>query len=181
MEEKIINIKDLEACQFWCADLILTNLKHEVKGIIRPSYNNAEEKYQASISVCAYENGREHGYTFSIRYKHWQKNYSVFCPCQYDAICVQPFEQYSDTPYPWVELEWNKYNPSEEQYDESYKGAGEAAEFIANDMYESLHNVIIREGKGEKIDSKTYNIVIDEEKEKRYQLYLELKKEFENS
>ena len=78
-------------------------------------------------------------------------------------------------------MEWDKYHPAELQFHDTIEGVGEVCEYIENDMYKSLEKTIMREGKGEIIDSKTYNIVIDEEKEKRYQLYLELKKEFENS
>ena len=161
---------------FWCANVILEYFYTHVTRYIPSKFIDNVECFGVP-----YENGREHGFTISVRYKKWQKNYTFFNPCQYDAICLQTFEEYGDDPYPWRTLPWDKYKPAEIEYDDDFKGIDECCRKIADDIYDSVYKTAKKYERGEEIISDGYKEpVVDTEKEERRKLYNELKKEFEN-
>ena len=140
----------------WFIKMVLIYIQGCWRNIVRQTYDENSNKYLASIFVNRYENGREQGYIISLRYKTWQMNWSIFTHCIWsDGIMVRPFEQYSDNPYTWLDIEWDKHHPADIQYD--YTTYIDCSKFIFNDMYDSLKKVLKKEKNGENIASKVFN------------------------
>ena len=123
----------------WFARCILAYIQGHDHYILRNSWNNESDEYEASLGLTRYMNGREQGYVFSIKYRGRQKNYAVFCPCQYDGICLETFEQVSDFPWPWDLKEWRKSGPFEHEYD--LEDVIKCAKFIVCDMIVWIYNI----------------------------------------
>lgn len=56
-------------------------------------YDEKSNVYLATISVGRYENCREQGYVFSVKYRGYQKNYAVYEHRNSDSLCVIAFEE----------------------------------------------------------------------------------------
>jgi len=132
----------------WFSRAVLAYLQGHYKHILSPSWDEEKHEYKAKIGLTRYVNGREQGYTFSIMYDGWQKNYSVFCPCQWDGICLETFEQVSDFPYPWDLKEWSKHGPFQFEFTEDE--VMKCAKFIYLNMNEELDKKIKEKWKQEK-------------------------------
>lgn len=72
----------------WQAQVILIYMRHYEDLILEDTYNNDIRCYEASLSVGRYENCREQGYIFSLRYKGRQRNYAVYEHRNSDNLCV---------------------------------------------------------------------------------------------
>ena len=62
----------------WQAKCILYYLQSMYSYITDSTYNANYKRYEAIIDVGRFENCREQGYVFSLRYKTEQRNYCVF-------------------------------------------------------------------------------------------------------
>lgn len=72
----------------WQAQVILIFLRQYEDLILEDTYNNDIHCYEASLSVGRYENCREQGYIFSLRYKGKQRNYAVYQHRNTDNLCI---------------------------------------------------------------------------------------------
>lgn len=72
----------------WQAQVILIYMRHHEDLVIEDTYNSELRSYEASLSVGRYENCREQGYIFSLRYKGRQRNYAVYEHRNSDTLCV---------------------------------------------------------------------------------------------
>ena len=72
----------------WQAQVILIYMRHYEDLILEDTYNNDIRCYEASLSVGRYENCREKGYIFSLRYKGMQRNYAVYEHRNTDNLCI---------------------------------------------------------------------------------------------
>ena len=72
----------------WQAQVILIYLRQNEPFILEDTYNSKLRSYEASLSVGRYENCREQGYIFSLRYKGMQRNYAVYEHRNSDSLCV---------------------------------------------------------------------------------------------
>ena len=71
----------------WQAQVILIYLRQNEPFILEGTYNSELRSYEASLSVGRYENCREQGYIFSLRYKGMQRNYAVYEHRNSDNLC----------------------------------------------------------------------------------------------
>lgn len=76
----------------WQAQSVLAYLRVAKDNAIDKTWNLAFRKYDASVEVGRYENCREQGYIFSVRYKCEQRNYCVYEHRNSDDLCVVVFD-----------------------------------------------------------------------------------------
>lgn len=77
----------------WQAQSVLAYLRVTKNDAIDKTWNKKFLKYDASIEVSRYENCREQGYIFSVRYnKGKQRNYCVYEHRNSDDLCVVVFD-----------------------------------------------------------------------------------------
>ena len=72
----------------WQAQVILIYMRQNEPFILEDTYNSEFHHYEASLSVGRYENHREQGYIFSLRYKGMQRNYAVYEHRNSNKLCV---------------------------------------------------------------------------------------------
>lgn len=72
----------------WQAQVILIYMRHHEDLILEDTYNKDIHCYEASLNVGRYENCREQGYIFSLRYKGRQRNYAVYEHRNTDNLCI---------------------------------------------------------------------------------------------
>lgn len=140
----------------WQAQCVLAILRagYNVATILRPTLRKNHmdyyDKYDGILSVGRYENGREQGYVFSIRYSGKQKNYAVYEHRNSDDLIVL----ISETPTmntPSIEEMWRDKgeNASKYDYDRAYseKEVYDCAMWIRDDMCKTLRRWTIETGK----------------------------------
>jgi len=76
----------------WQAQSVLAYLRAMKENAIDDTWNKEFHKYDASVEVGRYENFREQGYIFSVRYKGKQRNYCVYEHRNSDDLCVVVFD-----------------------------------------------------------------------------------------
>lgn len=76
----------------WQAQAVLAYLRVTKNDAINNTWNEVFHKYDASVEVGRYENCREQGYIFSVRYKGEQRNYAVYEHRNSDQLCVVVFD-----------------------------------------------------------------------------------------
>lgn len=77
----------------WQAQAVLAYLRGNEEYAIDKTWNPTVCKYDTCINVGRFENCREQGYVFSVRYNGSQINYAVYEHRNWDGICVVRFEQ----------------------------------------------------------------------------------------
>lgn len=83
----------------WQAQAVLGCLRSQSEHAVDNSWNKEKKEYEAKLYVGRYENCREQGYIFSVRYKDEQRNYAVYEHRNSDNICVVVFDRKTiDTP-----------------------------------------------------------------------------------
>lgn len=119
----------------WQAQCVLAYLRSHHEEIVDGSWNTDTRSYSAYITVGRFENCREQGYIFSLRFEGRQRNYCVYEHRNIDNICIVVFdEQTINTPSLNVvcdKMGGNKYNTTQ---DFSNEEVIECAKYIAEDM-----------------------------------------------
>lgn len=139
----------------WQAQCVLAILRagYNVNIILRPTlrkgYKGEYDKYDGDLSVGRYENCREQGYVFTIRYKGKQRNYAVYEHRNSDQLIVL----ISETPTlntPSIEEMWRDKggDASKFDYDRAYneKDVYDCAMWIRDDMCKTLRRWTIETG-----------------------------------
>jgi len=75
----------------WQAQAVLAYLRTTKNNAIDKTWIKENKCYDASVEVGRYENCREQGYIFSVRYKGEQRNYAVYEHRNSDQLCVVVF------------------------------------------------------------------------------------------
>lgn len=76
----------------WQAQYVLAYLRFTKNRVIDKTWNDDNKCYDASFVVGRYENCREQGYIFSVRYNCKQRNYCVYEHRNSDDLCVVVFD-----------------------------------------------------------------------------------------
>ncbi|MBP5722077.1 MAG: hypothetical protein J6X18_00635 [Bacteroidales bacterium] len=77
----------------WQAQAVLAYLKSQYSYPLQGTWNNELRCYKADFYVGRYENCREQGYVFSVRYMGEQRNYAVYEHRNSDVLCVVVFDR----------------------------------------------------------------------------------------
>lgn len=76
----------------WQAQAVLAYLRVTKNYAVSNTWDDKHKKYLADVFVGRYENCREQGYIFSVRYKGEQRNYAVYEHRNSDQLCVVVFD-----------------------------------------------------------------------------------------
>lgn len=98
----------------WQAQAVLAYLRSHYENVVEGSWNEDYHYYTAHFDVGRYENCREQGYIFSLRYWNGQRNYAVYEHRNSDNLCVVVFDEMTINT-PEAKMVWNamgddKYN-----------------------------------------------------------------------
>ena len=77
----------------WQAQAVLAYLRSMYSWVVNGTWNKVHEFYEATFHVGRYENCREQGYVFSLRYKNEQRNYAVYEHRNSDVIILLVFDK----------------------------------------------------------------------------------------
>lgn len=140
----------------WQAQCVLAILRagfvmdYILSPTLRKDYTFYENKYDASLEVGRYENCREQGYIFSIRYFGKQKNYAVYEHRNSDALCVL-ISEVSTLNTPSIDNMWHDKgeNASKYDFDKEFREGEvtECAKWIQDDMRKTLRRWTIERDK----------------------------------
>lgn len=84
----------------WQAQAVLAYLRSMYSWVVDGSYNETLHESEAVFYVGRYENCREQGYVFSLRYKGKQRNYAVYEHRNSDELIVLIFDMCTiNTPF----------------------------------------------------------------------------------
>lgn len=75
----------------WQAQAVLAYVRAYSSWALNGTWDDEAKKYMATLDVGRFENCREQGYIFSVRYKTSQMNYAVYEHRNSDQICVVRF------------------------------------------------------------------------------------------
>lgn len=90
----------------WQAQATLAYLRQLHEHALGPSWDKEKARYTATLDVGRYENCREQGYIFSIRYGVEQRNYAVYEHRNSDKLCVIRFDGWTMNT-PEAEMVWD--------------------------------------------------------------------------
>lgn len=76
----------------WQAQCVLAYLRAHKDWVVSGTWDELYREYEAYVEVGRYENCREQGYVFSVRYKNKQINYAVYEHRNSDRLIVVRFE-----------------------------------------------------------------------------------------
>lgn len=120
---------------------VLGLMKAEANYILDDTWNFSRRQYDAELLVGRYENCREQGYVFTIRYKGLQRNYAVYQHRNSDALCVLISNVYT-IGTPNVKEMWADKGENATKYDVDaqfgYAKVEDCANFIEKDMLNFL-------------------------------------------
>lgn len=125
----------------WQAQVILIYMRHYEDLILEDTYNSDIHCYEASLSVGRYENCREQGYIFSLRYKGMQRNYAVYEHRNTDNLCIVANNiETIDTPSSAIIYDnmCDKYDTTEDFH---YAEFGECALWLIGDMRKFIKEI----------------------------------------
>ena len=98
----------------WQAQCVLAYLRATKNIVTDKTWNRKNKCYDSEICVGRYENTREQGYIFSIKYMCNQRNYCVYEHRNSDELCVVVFDALTfNTPKAeavFNAMDGNKYN-----------------------------------------------------------------------
>ena len=77
----------------WQAQSVLAYLRSMYGWVVNKTYNKEGNYNEATFTVGRYENCREQGYVFSLRYKNKQRNYAVYEHRNSDNLVVVVFDR----------------------------------------------------------------------------------------
>lgn len=97
----------------WQAQSVLAYLRSMYGWVVNGTYNDKLRFSEAEFMVGRYENCREQGYVFSLRYRGEQRNYAVYEHRNSDRLTILVFDEITiNTPYGedvWGNMK-NKYD-----------------------------------------------------------------------
>lgn len=126
----------------WQAQAVLAYLRVTKNNAIGNTWDDECKSYLADVFVGRYENCREQGYIFSVRYNGRQRNYAVYEHRNSDDLCVVVFDAIS-TSTPAAELVWDAMGDSKWNYTKAF-GCGEivsCGDYILDDMKDFIEKV----------------------------------------
>ena len=118
-----------------------------VLGLMKAHADYILDRFDAELFVGRYENCREQGYVFTIRYKGLQRNYAVYQHRNSDALCVLISNAYT-MGTPQVADMWADKGKNASKYDVNNSFGNteveDCASFIENDMISFLEGCYFR-------------------------------------
>ena len=125
----------------WQAKCILYYLQSMYSYITDSTYNANYKRYEAIIDVGRFENCREQGYVFSLRYKTEQRNYCVFEHRNSDKIVILINNTYTINT-PTIEQMWEgKKDKWDYDKDFNYGQILECGDWIIKDMRKFIDEI----------------------------------------
>lgn len=118
----------------WQAKCVLNYLQSMYSSILDKTYVADYGYYKANIEVGRFENCREQGYVFSLRYKFKQKNYCVYEHMNSDNLIVLINDTYTINTPTLDEMWAGKKDKWDYDKDFKYGQILECGNFIAEDM-----------------------------------------------
>lgn len=79
----------------WQAQCVLAYIRAYSSNIVNKTWDDEHKRYVATVEVGRFENGREQGYVFSVRYLTHQMNYAIYEHRNSDNICIVKFENFT--------------------------------------------------------------------------------------
>jgi hypothetical protein len=76
----------------WQTQAVLAYLRSMYSWVVNGTYNKEGNYNEAEFMVGRYENCREQGYVFSLRYKNEQRNYAIYEHRNSDNLIVVIFD-----------------------------------------------------------------------------------------
>lgn len=124
----------------WQEQVIMMILKGRIREVTNDTYNTEYHKYDAEVVIGRYENCREQGYVFSLKYKEFKQlaHYCVFEHRNSDSICIIKFNgSFINTPT--IEDIW-KDRKGKYDYDKSFEYGqfNEVADWLIEDMRKEI-------------------------------------------
>lgn len=142
----MINLRSyMEDGANWQAQAVLAYMKANYEWAVDPSWDDERKAYDAEIFLYRYENCRENGYIFSLRFDDAQLNFAVFEAANSDDIFVLiNNEVFFDTPNASV---MRKTYKSKYDCDISFKVGHivECGNYIVNEMRDFIKNIISKD------------------------------------
>lgn len=126
----------------WQAQSVLAYFRVTKNNAIDKTWNKEYHRYDAEVNVGRYENCREQGYIFSVRYNGKQRNYAVYEHRNSDQLCVVVFDAISNYT-PRKELVWDAMGDNKWNFTKSF-GFGEivsCGDYIIEDMKEFINKI----------------------------------------
>lgn len=124
----------------WQEQVVMMILKGRIREVTDGTYNTEYRKYDAEVVIGRYENCREQGYVFSLKYKEFNQlaHYCVFEHRNSDSICIIKFNgSFINTPT--IEDIW-KDRKGKYDYDKSFEYGqfNEVADWLIEDMKKEI-------------------------------------------
>lgn len=119
----------------WQEQMVLAYVRGAYDYAVDESYNRDSKSHDAEVLVTTYENGREKGYVFALRYLDRQKNYAVYTHCIGDCICLMMSEAFTDAPNGWEGREWKKH---EHDMEFAYEEPFACGKWIVDDIRRTI-------------------------------------------
>lgn len=120
------------------ARIVLNILAMKKYEIIEKTYNYEHSFYMGDILVGRFENCREQGYVFTLRYKKVCKNYLVYEHRNTDSLCLIMNDTHTINTPTFEQMWKGKESSSDYDMSFSYGNWNDCAEFIKNDMMELI-------------------------------------------
>lgn len=125
----------------WQAQAVLAYMRGNSYQAIEDSWNPEYREYEAKIYCGRYENCREQGYVFSLRYKTNVRHYAVYEHRNCDSIIILISNQYCINT-PSVDTMWAEKGENATKYDYdkafAYCEVIECGKWIIEDMRQKL-------------------------------------------
>lgn len=123
----------------WQEQVVMMILKGRINEVTDSTFNSEHHRNDAEIVIGRYENCREQGYVFSLKYKYNQlAHYCVFQHRNSDSICIIKFKgDFINTPT--IDDIW-KDRKDKYDYDKSfeYKHFNEVVDWLIEDMSKEI-------------------------------------------
>ena len=125
----------------WQAQAVLAYLRSAGVNAVGETWNSENKEYDANIEVGRYENCREQGYIFSVRYNGKQRNYAVYEHRNSDDLCVVVFD-YKSINTPNNDVVADAMGNCKYNYTKSFKCGDIVAcgDYITDDIYNFIDN-----------------------------------------
>ena len=127
----------------WQAQCVLAYLRVTKNNAVNKTWNKEYELYEAEVHVGRYENCREQGYIFSVRYKGEQRNYCVYEHRNTDNLCVVVFDA-ATINTPKAETVFNAMNGDKYNVTKAFEYGQimECGDYILDDMGKWIDGLI---------------------------------------
>ena len=127
----------------WQAQSVLAYLRVTKSNAVDKTWNKEYKLFEAEVHVGRYENCREQGYIFSVRYKCEQRNYCVYEHRNSDDLCVVVFDA-ATINTPKAETVFNAMNGDKYNYTKAFPCGQimECGDYILDDIKKWIDGLI---------------------------------------